>query len=79
MGKEKSQVCPRCNENLLKNPIGHNAISQEDGKTFICGSCGINESRMKFFKAKNVDDRIPKEQIDMTKNFRMTLGLEIKQ
>lgn len=65
--------------NLLKNPISHNAITQEDGKTFICGSCGVNESRMKFFKAKDVDDRIPKEQIEMTKNFRISLGLEIKK
>jgi len=77
MGKEKSQVCPRCNENLLKSPIGHNAISQEDGRTFICSSCGVNESRMKWFKAKRINDRIPKEQLQMTKQFRAKLGLEI--
>lgn len=79
MGKEKSQVCPRCNETVLKNPIGSNAISNEDGKTPICSSCGVNESRMSFFKVKGLHRKIPKEQIEMTKNFRIKLGLEKKK
>jgi DNA-directed RNA polymerase subunit M/transcription elongation factor TFIIS len=79
MRREKSQVCPRCNENLLKSQIGHNAISQEDGMTFICSSCGVNESRMKWFKAKRISGRIPKEQLQMTEKFRNKLGLEIKR
>ena len=73
---EKSQICPRCNENILKNPIGHNAISLEDGKTHICSACGVNESRIQWFKTKGLRKDIPKEQIEMTKKFRIKLGLE---
>ena len=76
MGKEKPELCPRCNISILKDPIGLNALSQEDGKTYICSNCGINESRMKWFKAKSIRDKIPKEQIEMTEKFREKLGLE---
>lgn len=66
MGKE----CPRCGEDNMKSPIGNNSISNVDDKTFICSSCGINETRIAFFRAKNQLDRIPKDQLEMSKKFK---------
>lgn len=71
MGKE----CPRCGNEVLKNPIELNSISEEDGKTYICSDCGLNETRMNWFKAKNLIENIPKKQFELQKKFRERLGL----
>ncbi len=72
MGKE----CPRCGKEVLKNPIELNSISEEDGKTYICSDCGLNETRMNWFKAKNLLDNIPKKQLELRKKFRERLELD---
>jgi len=72
MGKE----CPRCGNEVLKNPIELNSISEEDGKTYICSDCGLNETRMNWFKAKNLIENIPKKQFELQKKFRERLGLD---
>jgi len=60
----------------MKTPITKNAITNEDEKTFICNDCGINETRMGFFIAKERRDKIPVEQFDLSKKFRKELGLD---
>lgn len=72
MGKE----CPRCGESKMKSPITKNSISNEDEKTFICLDCGINETRMAFFLAKKLYNKIPKEQYDIRNKFRKELGID---
>lgn len=72
MGKE----CPRCDMHTMKDPIGLNSISNEDKKTYICSNCGINESRIGFFNARDEGDKIPKDQIELSKKFRSKLGLD---
>lgn len=69
MGKE----CPRCGMHIMKEPIEKNSISVEDEKTYICSNCGINETRMNFFKAKGKE--VDKDQLEMTKKFREKLGI----
>lgn len=71
MGNE----CPRCGEATLKDPIVLNSISIEDEKTYICSSCGINESRINFFKYKNQTKKIPKSQLEMSRKFREKLKI----
>jgi len=72
MGKE----CPRCGKIRLKEPIETNSISEEDKKTYICSDCGINETRILFYLAKSLDEKIPAEQKEMSKRFRERLGLD---
>jgi len=72
MGNE----CPRCLNDEMKNPIELNSISNEDEKTYICSDCGINETRLLFYLAKDLMDKIPKEQLDLRRKFRERIGLE---
>lgn len=72
MGKE----CPRCGKIKLKEPIETNSISEEDKKTYICSDCGVNESRILFFLAKSMDEKIPADQKEISKKFRERLGLD---
>jgi len=72
MGKE----CPRCGRIRLKEPLETNSISIEDKKTYICSDCGISETRIAFFLAKSLDEKIPSDQKELTKKFRERLGLE---
>ena len=72
MGKQ----CPRCGKIRLKEPIATNSISEEDKKTYICSDCGINETRILFFLAKSLDEKIPADQKELSKKFRESLGLE---
>jgi len=67
--------CPRCGFNNMKSPIEKNAISNEDKKTFICSSCGINENRMLWMITKNMHKKIPRLQKELQKKFREKLGL----
>ena len=72
MGKE----CPRCGRIRLEEPIETNSISTEDKKTYICSDCGINETRILFFLAKSLDEKIPADQRELSKKFRERLGIE---
>lgn len=36
--------CPRCGNNLLRKPLVLNPLSRLDNKTYICYSCGSDES-----------------------------------
>jgi len=65
MGNE----CPRCGMDIMRDPIQLNSISIEDEKTYICSDCGISETRIMWFKAKNLEDKIPQEQLDLQKKF----------
>ena len=67
--------CPRCEENDLLEPVEKNAISEIDRKTWICTACGRMESVMKFFRAKNLKERIPKKELEFESRFKMRLGL----
>lgn len=69
MGKE----CPRCGEATMKDPVEKNSISVEDEKTYICSNCGINETRINFFKAKGKE--VDAEQLELTRKFREKLGI----
>lgn len=69
-------ICPRCSMDTMKDPIELNSLSNEDEKTFICSSCGINETRIGFFKAKNLMEKIPLEQLDLQKKFRERLKID---
>ena len=71
MGNE----CPRCGENKLKEPLETNSISNEDQKTYICSDCGITETRIAFYLAKSLDEKIPADQREISKKFRERLGL----
>lgn len=71
MGNE----CPRCGKDNMKDPIQLNSISNEDEKTFICSDCGINETRLAWFRAKNLVEKIPDEQLELQNKFRKRLGL----
>lgn len=70
-----AKECPRCEEDVMKDPIEGNSISNEDKKTFICFNCGLNENRILFFIAKERKDKIPKLQVELSKKFREKLGL----
>ncbi len=70
------QECPRCMTNELKFPIEKNAISSHDEKTWICGDCGIEESRINYFIAKDRKDQIPFQAIAKEKYFCKKLGVE---
>lgn len=72
MGKE----CPRCGKETMKEPIEHNAITNEDKKTHICSGCGIYENKMLWLITKNMHDKIPKFQKELQKKFREKLGLD---
>lgn len=68
--------CPRCGEDVMKEPIEKNSITNEDKKTFICFNCGLTENRIIFFKAKNRKNMIPKIQVELSKKFREKLGID---
>lgn len=44
------KTCPRCNINILKEPIHKNALSRKDNETYICDSCGMAEAIEEFIK-----------------------------
>lgn len=70
MGKAE---CPRCGMHTMKDPIGKNAISNEDNKTYICSNCGINENRIAFFRAKGNEDNIDAHELELSKKFKEKL------
>lgn len=68
-------LCPRCDENDLREPIEHNAISEIDKKTWICITCGRMEGIMLFWKARQRLDKVPKKEFEIEKRFKMRLGI----
>ncbi len=67
-------ICPRCNENDLQKPIERNSISDVDGKTWICISCGRMEGVIKFFRAKGIKENIPERELHLEQKFKEKLG-----
>jgi len=68
-------LCPRCDQNELKDPIELNAVSEIDKKSWICITCGRMEGIMMFWRAKGLIERIPKKEIEIENRFKMRLGL----
>ena len=43
-------ICPRCGEQQLRNPLILNSVSKIDNKTYICEFCASEESNQHGFK-----------------------------
>ena len=61
----KKEICPRCNDQVLADPILHNALSRRDNKTYICSACGEREALCDFFKYNS----IPVSEISVEQGF----------
>ena len=72
------QECPRCMTDELKFPVELNALSAHDEKTWICGDCGIEESRINYFISKNRKDQIPFQAVAKEKYFCKKLGVKCR-
>jgi len=70
------KICPRCNRDPLKDPIGHNAISRTDKKTWICSNCGIQETFIDYLLTKNYLEDITEEMKKNEKRLADRLGLK---
>lgn len=38
------KTCPRCGEETLDEDDVYNSLSRRDNKTYICATCGVEES-----------------------------------
>jgi hypothetical protein len=70
------KYCPRCEKIVLKYPIELNAITRQDGKTWICRLCGVQESFIDYLLKKNYLEEITEEMKESEKRLADRLGLE---